>query len=160
MSELVGQPRRLAAAARRPLTWRSLKRLRLNTTLLVGIVFLALILAVALFAPLLAPYDPIEQDLAAAFQGPGTPGHPLGTDNYGRDVLSRIIFSTRLDLQIGFFSVLFPFLAGSLIGVTTGYLGGKTDIIVMRIVDVLMAFPFLILVIAIMTLLGPGLRNL
>src|ERR687886_565550 len=108
----MSEPRRLASAARRPTTRTSRGRLRPNATLLVGIAFLALILAVALFAPLLAPYDPIEQDLAAAFQGPGTPGHPLGTDNYGRDVLSRIIFSTRLDLQIGFFSVLFPFLAG------------------------------------------------
>lgn len=138
-------------------TWR---KLNIRGNLLLGLIFLAITLLVALFAPLLAPYDPIEQNLGAAFLGPGSPGHLLGTDNYGRDVLSRIIFSTRLDLQIGFFSVLFPFLAGSLIGVATGYLGGKTDMLVMRLVDILMAFPFLVLVIAIMTLLGPGLKNL
>lgn len=122
--------------------------------------FLGVVLLIALLAPVLAPYDPIEQDLGGAFAPPGSPGHLLGTDNFGRDILSRIIFSSRLDLQIGFFSVLFPFLAGSLIGVTTGYVGGRFDNLVMRLVDILMAFPFLVLVVAIMTLLGPGLRNL
>jgi peptide/nickel transport system permease protein len=138
----------------------ALKRLNIRGPLLLGLILLAIILLIALFAPVLAPYDPIEQHLDQAFLEPGSPGHLLGTDNYGRDVLSRIIYSTRLDLQIGFLSVLFPFVFGSLIGVTTGYLGGKTDIVVMRVVDILMAFPFLVLVIAIMTLLGPGLRNL
>jgi len=149
-----GQPNRLR------LSVAKFRRLNLSSTLIVGIVMLITILATAIFAPLIAPYNPIEQSLSDAFLPPGSPGHLLGTDNYGRDIFSRIIFSTRLDLQIGFFSVLFPFIAGSLIGVTTGYLGGKTDTIVMRIVDILMAFPFLVLVIAIMTLLGPGLRNL
>ena len=149
-----GQPNRLR------LSVAKFRRLNLSSTLIVGIMMLITILATAIFAPLIAPYNPIEQSLSDAFLPPGSPGHLLGTDNYGRDIFSRIIFSTRLDLQIGFFSVLFPFIAGSLIGVTTGYLGGKTDTIVMRIVDILMAFPFLVLVIAIMTLLGPGLRNL
>jgi peptide/nickel transport system permease protein len=149
-----GKPNRLK------LSITKFRRLNLSSTLIVGIVMLIAILATAIFAPLIAPYNPIEQSLGDAFLPPGSPGHLLGTDNYGRDIFSRIIFSTRLDLQIGFFSVLFPFIAGSLIGVTTGYLGGKTDTIVMRIVDILMAFPFLVLVIAIMTLLGPGLRNL
>jgi peptide/nickel transport system permease protein len=163
MSESVlttSQPGSIATAARpvRPLSL--VDRLNIRGTLLIGLVLLAIILLVALFAPLIAPYDPIAQDLGAAFAPPLSHGHLLGTDNYGRDILSRIIFSTRLDLQIGFFSVLFPFFAGSLIGVTAGYLSGKTDAIVMRIVDVLLAFPFLVLVIALMTLLGPGLRNL
>lgn len=156
----LARPGGLVAATRPRWSRQTWRKLNIRGNLLLGLIFLAIVLLVALFAPLLAPYDPIEQDLAAAFQGPGSPGHLLGTDNYGRDVLSRIIFSTRLDLQIGFFSVLFPFLAGSLIGVATGYLGGKTDMLVMRLVDILMAFPFLVLVIAIMTLLGPGLKNL
>jgi peptide/nickel transport system permease protein len=134
--------------------------LNIRGTLLAGLIMLAIILFIAAFAPVLAPYDPIAQDLSHAFLPPFSPGHLLGTDNYGRDELSRIIFAARLDLQIGFFSVLFPFFFGSLIGVTAGYLGGKTDIALMRVVDVLLAFPFLILVIALMTLLGPGLRNL
>jgi len=136
------------------------KRLRINGTLLTGIIMLALVILVAMGAPLLTPYNPIAQDLNSAFLPPGSPGHILGTDNFGRDEFSRIIFSTRLDLQIGFISVLFPFFAGSVIGVMTGYLGGRVDTVFMRLVDILMAFPFLILVIAIMSILGPGLKNL
>ena len=142
------------------LTLTKFLRVNIRGPLLLGLIMLVAILAIALFAPVVAPYNPIEQHLDQAFLQPGSPGHLLGTDNFGRDILSRIIHGTRLDLQIGFLSVLFPFIAGSLIGVTTGYLGGKTDIIVMRIVDILMAFPFLVLIIAIMTLLGTGLRNL
>ncbi len=149
------------AAAARPLRPVSLAtRLNIRGTLLLGLILLALVLLVALFAPLLTPYNPIAQDLGAAFAEPLSPGHLLGTDNFGRDILSRIIFGTRLDLQIGFLSVLFPFVVGSLVGVTAGYRGGATDNIIMRIVDILLAFPFLVLVIALMTLLGPGLRNL
>src|SRR4051794_6344039 len=162
MSEtvLTAKPGTIATAARPPRSISFFQRLNIRGTLLFGLILLGLIILVAIFAPLLAPYDPIKQDLGAAFTKPFGPGHILGTDNYGRDELSRIIFSTRLDLQIGFISVLFPFIAGSLLGVTAGYLGGKTDNAVMRIVDVLIAFPFLVLVIALMTLLGPGLRNL
>jgi len=137
--------------------WR---RLRINSTLLTGILLLALVILIAILAPLLTPYDPIVQDLNSAFLPPGSPAHVLGTDNFGRDELSRIIYSTRLDLQIGLLSVLFPFFAGSLIGVITGYAGGRVDTLFMRVVDVMMAFPFLILVIAIMSILGPGLKNL
>ena len=136
------------------------QRLNLRGTLLIGVIGLGVVLLIALFAPLIAPYDPIAQDLGGAFAPPLSPGHPLGTDNYGRDELSRIIHSTRLDLQIGFVSVLFPFIVGSILGIVCGYFGGKVDTVVMRLVDVLIAIPFLILVIAIMTLLGPGLRNL
>ena len=150
----------LTPAVRMPRAKSLWQRLNLHGTLLVGVVGLGVVILVALFAPLLSPYDPIAQDLGAAFAPPLSPGHPLGTDNYGRDELSRIIYSTRLDLQIGFVSVLFPFIAGSIIGIVCGYFGGKIDTILMRLVDVLIAIPFLILVIAIMTLLGPGLRNL
>jgi peptide/nickel transport system permease protein len=121
---------------------------------------LGLVVLVAIAAPLLTPYDPIEQRFTEAFLPPFSPGHVLGTDNFGRDIWSRIAYSTRLDLQIGLLSVSFPFIFGSFIGIATGYLGGKLDTIVMRVVDVLMAFPFLILVIAIMSILGPGLTNL
>ncbi len=140
--------------------WDRVRHWRLNATLVVGAALLAVVLVVAIAAPLLTPYDPIAQDLNSAFLPPGSLGHPLGTDNFGRDELSRIIFGTRLDLQIGFISVLFPFVAGGIIGVVTGYLGGRVDTILMRLVDILMAFPFLILVIAIMSILGPGLKNL
>jgi len=137
-----------------------LQKVGLNPTLLAGLVLLALVVLVAIGAPLLTPYDPIVQSLDEAFQPPLSLNHVLGTDNFGRDVWSRIVYSTRLDLQIGFVSVLFPFVFGSLIGIATGYLGGWLDTVFMRVVDVLMAFPFLILVVAIMSILGPGLSNL
>jgi peptide/nickel transport system permease protein len=137
-----------------------LRRLRLNPTLLTGLALIGVVILVAITAPLLTPYDPIEQRFTESFLPPFSPGHILGTDNFGRDIWSRIAYSTRLDLQIGLVSVLFPFIFGGLIGIATGYLGGKLDTLVMRIVDVLMAFPFLILVIAIMSILGPGLTNL
>jgi peptide/nickel transport system permease protein len=121
---------------------------------------LLLVILVAICAPLLTPYSPTAQDAEAALLPPLSPGHPLGTDNFGRDEWSRIIYGARLDLQIGFIGVLLPFLAGCTIGVITGYLGGRVDSAFMRLVDILMAFPFLILVIAIMAILGPGLRNL
>ena len=148
-----------AAPSRDSLVVR-VRRLRLNAMLVGGTIMLATVILIAVAAPLLTPYNPIAQDLNAAFLPPGSPGHWLGTDNFGRDEFSRIIFGTRLDLQIGFITVLFPFIVGSLIGVLTGYLGGKFDAVVMRLVDILMAFPFLILVIAIMSILGPGLKNL
>ena len=140
--------------------WDRVRHWRLNTTLVLGIVLLVFVLVVAFAAPLLTPYDPIAQDLNSAFLPPGSPAHPLGTDNFGRDELSRIIYGTRLDLQIGFIAVLLPFVVGAFIGVVTGYLGGTVDSVLMRVVDILMAFPFLILVIAIMSILGPGLTNL
>jgi peptide/nickel transport system permease protein len=139
---------------------RRAREIRLNSTLLIGLLLLGVVVLVAIAAPLLTPYDPIEQRFAEAFLPPFSPGHILGTDNFGRDIWSRIAFSTRLDLQIGLLSVLFPFIFGGLMGIATGYLGGALDTILMRIVDVLMAFPFLILVIAIMSILGPGLTNL
>ena len=146
-------PPRLGAALR-------LRRAQVSPALLTGIVLLAIVMLAAIAAPLLTPYDPIEQRFTDAFLPPLSHGHLLGTDNFGRDIWSRIVYSARLDLQIGLISVLFPFTFGSLLGIATGYLGGRLDTVVMRVVDVLMAFPFLILVIAIMSILGPGLTNL
>src|SRR5919197_241722 len=104
-----------------------LQKVGLNPTLLAGLVLLAVVVAVAIAAPLLTPYDPIVQKLDEAFQPPLSRNHILGTDNFGRDIWSRIVYSTRLDLQIGLISVLFPFVFGSLTGIATGYLGGKVD---------------------------------
>jgi peptide/nickel transport system permease protein len=134
-----------------------LQKIGLNPTLVAGIVLLVLVVLAAIGAPLLTPYDPIAQSLGDSFLPPFSPGHILGTDNFGRDVWSRIVYSTRLDLQIGLISVVFPFTFGSLVGLSTGYLGGWFEIFFMRVVDVLMAFPFLILVVAAMSILGPGL---
>ena len=159
MSEQVLAPPRAVPVLRLGVRMR-LQKVGLNPTLLAGLLLLAVVIVVAIIAPLLTPYDPIAQRLDEAFQPPFSPKHPLGTDNFGRDMWSRIVFSTRLDLQIGLVSVLFPFLFGGIMGIATGYLGGRLDTFFMRIVDVLMAFPFLVLVIAIMSILGPGLVNL
>jgi peptide/nickel transport system permease protein len=137
-----------------------LQKIGLNVTLLAGLILATVVVVAAVAAPLLTPYDPVAQKLDEAFKPPLSANHLLGTDNFGRDMWSRIVYSTRLDLQIALFAVLFPFLFGSAIGVATGYLGGRLDTMFMRVVDVLMAFPFLILVVSIMTVLGPGLGNL
>ena len=115
-------------------------------------------LFVAVAAPWLAPFDPLEQNLSAALLPPGG-AHLLGTDNFGRDLLSRIIWGTRLDLQMGVFGVLFPLIIGTMIGAIAGYFGGVIDILLMRLLDVTVSFPFLVLIIAIVATLGPGLTS-
>jgi peptide/nickel transport system permease protein len=120
-----------------------------------GAVVLAWLLA-ALFAPWVAPYDPVAQDLGATLMPPGG-AHLLGTDNFGRDVLSRIIWAARIDLQMGVFGVLFPFIIGTSIGAVSGYRGGIVDMVLMRLLDVTISFPFFVLIIAIVATLGSGL---
>ncbi len=112
-----------------------------------GAIALGLIL-VAVFAPAIAPYDPGEIDLRARYQGPSW-SHWFGTDRVGRDVLSRIIYGTRISLGIGVSTRTMGLLIGIFIGCVSGYYGGKTDLILQRLVDITMAFPFLLLVISI-----------
>jgi peptide/nickel transport system permease protein len=104
------------------------------------------------------PYDPTAQDLTATLRSPSL-AHPLGTDNFGRDVLSRIVWGTRLDLAMGLLALVTPFVTGCLIGLISGYFGGIVDILLMRLLDVTMSFPFFVLVIAIISVLGPGLAS-
>lgn len=120
--------------------------------------FLAFILA-AIFAPLLTPYDPIKLDATTGLQPPSL-AHPFGTDQLGRDVLTRVIYAARIDLQIGLIGVTIPLIIGTLVGLIAGYVGGWTDALISRVIDVVIAFPFLVLVIAIVAMLGPGLINL
>jgi len=138
---------------------REWRKLRINSLIIGGTILLLIVILAAVAAPLLTPYDPIAQNLNETFLPPLSPAHALGTDNFGRDIWSRIVYGARMDLQIAFVAVLFPFTFGCLMGVITGYFGGKVDLVFMRVVDVLMAFPFLILVIAIMSLLGTGMKN-
>lgn len=129
-----------------------------RTTLLLGLGVLLFFVLLAVFAPLVSPYDPIYQDGTARLQGPGW-AHPFGTDNFGRDILSRVIWGTRVDLQIAVLGVIFPFVIGTTIGTVAGYFGGVVDAVFMRIVDVVLAFPYLVLIIAIIAILGPGLKS-
>lgn len=126
--------------------------------LAVGAAILALFAILAIGAPLIAPYDPIYQDIAARLSPPSL-AHPFGTDNFGRDILSRVIWSARIDLQIALFGVVFPFVIGTFLGTIAGYFGGWVDTLFMRLVDVILAFPFLVLMLAIIAILGPGLSS-
>jgi len=121
-----------------------------------GIALIAGWCLVALAAPLIAPYDPIAQDISRALLPPGL-AHPMGTDNFGRDVLSRVIWGARIDLTMGVVGVLAPFVIGCAVGLVAGYAGGLLDGVLMRILDVAISFPFLVLVIAIVAVVGPGL---
>jgi peptide/nickel transport system permease protein len=118
-----------------------------------------LIVLIAIFAPVLAPHNPLTQSVVNRLQGP-SPGYPLGRDGYGRDVLSRIIYGTRVALQVGVFSVLLGGIVGTSIGVSAGYFGGKLEAGLMRLVDVLLSFPDLITGLLVMAVLGSGLIKL
>jgi len=118
-----------------------------------------LIILIAIFAPVLAPHNPLTQSVVNRLQGP-SPGYPLGRDGYGRDVLSRIIYGTRVALEVGVFSVLLGGIVGTAIGVSAGYFGGKLEAGLMRLVDVLLSFPDLITGLLVMAVLGSGLIKL
>ncbi|HEY6631375.1 MAG TPA: ABC transporter permease [Rhizobiaceae bacterium] len=131
-------------------------RLGRQPALVSGAAILILFVLLALFAPLVSPYDPIAQNTDIRLQAPSWE-HPFGTDNFGRDVLSRVVWGVRVDLQIAIFGVIFPFIIGTLIGTMAGFFGGIVDALFMRIIDVILAFPFLVLVLSIIAILGPGL---
>ena len=122
-----------------------------------GVIGASLIMAV--FPQVFAPYDPIAMDYNALLQAPSS-AHWMGTDNFGRDVLSRVIHAYTIDMQIAFFGTVFSFVFGIIIGALVGYSGGAVDTIFGRIVDAVITFPFLVLVIAIVSVLGPGLVNM
>lgn len=126
---------------------------------------LVVLLITAVFAPQLAPHDPFKQDLRARLAPPmwttdGSAAHVLGTDQLGRDILSRVIYGTRISLLVGVSVVLFAGTIGTLLGLLAGFLGGRIDTLLMRTVDVFLAFPFLLLAIIFMAMLGASLGNI
>lgn len=133
--------------------------LRANHMAMIGLGIIALLIGTAMFAPLLAPHDPFVQDLAFRLQPLGTEGHILGTDSLGRDILSRMIYGSRITLYIVALVVMIAPVAGLLVGTIAGYAGGWTDIILMRITDIFLAFPRLILALAFVAALGAGIEN-
>jgi len=146
------------AAAVSDRRWDALRRAARARLAPFGAAVLIAALAVALAAPVLAPYDPYAQDLGSALQAPGR-AHLLGTDNVGRDVLSRVIWGTRVSLVAGFVSVAIAALAGSLLGIAAGYSGGRVDGLVMRVMDAVLSFPPLVLALALGAVLGAGLTG-
>jgi peptide/nickel transport system permease protein len=132
--------------------------LRRNPRMIVGGAIVLAWLFVAIFAPWVAPYDPIKVNVTDSLIPPG-PGHWLGTDDLGRDVLSRVMWGARVSLSVGVISVSIGLLVGTSVGLAAGYLGGKFDLFIMRGIDALLAFPALILAIAITSALGPQIQN-
>jgi peptide/nickel transport system permease protein len=127
--------------------------------LMSGLVIIGLILLAVIAAPLLTSYNPDTQNLNATLAGISS-HHLLGTDQLGRDTFSRLLYGGRVDLRIAFIAVLFPFVLGTILGSVAGYFGGWIDTIIMRLVDIVVAFPFFVLIIALVFVLGPGERSI
>ncbi|HET9018099.1 MAG TPA: ABC transporter permease [Acetobacteraceae bacterium] len=144
------------AAARRA---GAMRRTLANPAMLLGIVFCLVVVLGAILAPLLAPHDPIDQSIVDRLSPPGA-AYPLGTDAYGRDVLSRILFGARISLLVAVSSTGAAILVGGAIGAVSGYVGGRFDLIVMQVMDVLLSFPSLILGMVVVALMGPAIGNL
>jgi peptide/nickel transport system permease protein len=164
-------PNGIAVALRAPVPveerqWLvSLKRLARRRTAVFGLGVVVVVLLAALFAPWLTPFDPLEQDINQRLKEPGWQTaagriHLLGTDHLGRDILARVIFGSRIALVVGVSAVLISGVLGMAIGLVSGYFGGKVDDFFMRLADIQLAFPFILLAIAVIGVLGPNLRNI
>ncbi len=144
-------PARAGVAARR--------RRRVPASLIAGAAIIGILVILAVGAPLFTKYNPVTQNPNEGLLGPSAQ-HFLGTDQLGRDVWSRLLYGARIDLEVGVLAVLFPFLLGTTIGCIAGYFGGWADAIVMRAVDIVLAFPFFVLLIALVFVLGPGTKSI
>lgn len=146
--------------ARSPGFWHGVvQRICRDPVALIALSIIVLLVAIALFAPYLAPHDPTKANVIRRLRPIGTPGHWLGTDELGRDMLSRLIYGTRLSLIMGVVPVPIAFVIGSTIGIIAGYAGGLTNTLIMRTVDVFYAFPSVLLAVALSGALGSGLAN-
>jgi peptide/nickel transport system permease protein len=134
------------------------RRIKVSTALVLGALITAFFVVSAIVPGLIAPYDPLAFDYNNLQVGPSL-SHWFGTDNFGRDVLSRVIWASRVDVQIALFCTAPPLLIGTVIGALVGYYGGIADTLFGRVVDLVITFPFIVLVIAIVAVLGPGLIN-
>jgi len=140
-------------------TRRALRAFLRNRLAVAGTVLLLAFIICAVFAEQIAPRDPLEMSLQAQLLGPGESGYILGTDNFGRDILSRLIYGSRISLTVGLVVVSIATLIGLTLGLLSGYYGGAIDILVMRLVEMFASFPFLILAVAVMAVLGPSIYN-
>ena len=137
----------------------SLRRLKKNKMAMFCACVLILLALMAIFAPLLAPYDPTYQDYSAVLGGP-CKAHPFGTDEFGRDILSRIIYGSRVSISIGIVAQIIASIVGVTLGSLAGYYGGWIDSLISRVMEIFQAFPDLIFAMAIMTFMGKGVLNL
>jgi len=141
-----------------------IEKLFKNRTAVVGLIIISIFALAALFAPVISPYDPNENSLYDQLKQPawysgGSTKNLLGTDDLGRDMLSRLIYGARVSLTLGIVSVGIAFLCGSMLGAISGYYKGWPDNLIMRLMDIILAFPHILLAIVIVAYLGPGLRN-
>lgn len=134
-----------------------MRRALRDPSFVIGLAILIMVIGAAVFAPLIAPYDPGAATLRARLAVPFTAQHPLGADAIGRDILSRIIFGARISLTVGMASVTIAMIVGTLIGLIAGYFGGLLDAVLMRLADIQLAFPFILLAITVIAVIGPGL---
>ena len=140
-------------------TFLSWLRFRRNPLAMIGLGISLTLIFMSIFAPLLAPYDPIVQSLPDRLLPPLTPGHWMGTDDFGRDIYSRLLYGSRITLYIVLLVILTAPVVGLIIGTVAGYFGGWVDAVLMRITDIFLAFPKLILALALVAVLGPGMVN-
>ena len=136
-----------------------LELVRTHRRVAAAAVLVAFLFLVAVLSPVISPHDPLAVNADNSYLPPLSPGHIFGTDELGRDLLSRVLWGSRVSLPVAFVAVAVGLVGGGLIGLVSGYSGGITDLLLMRVVDALLAFPGLILAIAIVAALGPGLRN-
>lgn len=153
---LEAQAKMLKKERRANNVWNKLKR---NKTAMIGLVIVVIMLLMAIFAPILAPMDPNEIHPLESFAKPFSEGHFFGTDQFGRDLLSRVIYGARISLIVAVGGTMVGAIVGILLGLIAGYMGGKVDAVIMRIMDGFLAFPFILLSIILMTVLGEGLIN-
>ncbi|MDF3855759.1 ABC transporter permease [Paracoccus pantotrophus] len=143
-------------SSRQHALWLAFRNNRLSW---IGAALIAIIVCAAVFAPLVAPYDPLQQNILRRLEPPSS-DFWLGTDTYGRDVLSRLIYGSRVSLIVGFVAILIAMIVGSAIGIISGYVGGVFDRVVMSVLDVMLSFPTLLLGLMIAAMLGASLENL
>ncbi len=156
MSGITAVP--VAPASARNALWSLLLAVTRHRLALVGLVIIALMMLMAVFAPLIAPYSPYDQDLYAVLS-PASAAHWLGTDNLGRDVLSRVIYGARVSLLVGILATALSSVIGIAAGLVAGFKGGIVDAIIMRVTDAFLCFPPLIFILATAAVLGPGIFN-
>ncbi|HIQ16154.1 MAG TPA: ABC transporter permease, partial [Leucothrix sp.] len=139
--------------------YRSWLAFRSNPMAMFGLTILIILLLIAIFAPIISPHDPLAQNLAERLKAPGEGGYILGSDSLGRDILSRLIYGSQITLYIVFLVALLAPIVGLFVGTAAGYLGGWVDSVLMRLTDIFLAFPRLVLALAFVSALGAGIEN-
>lgn len=151
------------ARRRRPVkstpSYEAWKRFKRNPTAFIGLVVIGILILVAIFAPLIAPYDYQLQNYAEMMKAP-SPAHLFGTDQFGRDIFSRVVYGTRYSLVIALFCTIAAFFSGGLLGIIAGYFGGRVDMVIMRIMDIFQAIPMIMMAMCIVAVLGNGIPQL